>query len=165
MTFLPDSRLLFIDADGAMLAWPVGWGNQRLGGGKAQVVGHVSGVVKALVRSGSRLVVVTDDRVVVHDIRSLQPLASAQLVAGAQLVDGWVANAAISANGRWLATITNTGLLHVSDLNDLPTGTMTCHAAMRVDGALFECIWNGSTDIFAVGRRGVYAFTFRPPAY
>lgn len=74
-----------------------------------------------------------------------------------------VTHGAISPDGQWLATTSTAGELHIWPMSST-TPDWQPAAAMRVDGALFECAWvPESLDLYAAGQRGLYAFNFRPP--
>ncbi len=63
------------------------------------------------------------------------------------------------------ATTSGSGELRIWPLSTLSvTPAWQPVAAMRVDGPLFESAWvPNSLDLYTAGRRGLYAFTFRPP--
>ena len=100
---------------------------------------------------GSAMACVTSSEMRVLDVRTA---ATVQVL---PIGDG-VNDGSVSTDGRWLAVAGEDGELRVFCLR---SGVRV--ATMRVDGALYRCRWRpDSHDVFAAGRRGVYAFTFRP---
>ncbi|WP_460917094.1 WD40 repeat domain-containing protein [Plantactinospora veratri] len=149
--FLGDNDLLvFGGSDGDLLAW-------RFRTGRPPQLVTQGPPIEALVRcpDGSRLLCLTGSLVRIFDARTLK------VVARAEFDDGSGMNAAaVSSDGSWLLTTSDKGDLRVHDLD-----TLENVASMRVDGALFDCAWRpGSLDFYAVGRRGVYAFSLLPAA-
>ncbi|WP_229830626.1 WD40 repeat domain-containing protein [Actinoplanes ianthinogenes] len=126
-------------------------------GGRADRDGVAGGRGLTIQVVADRIVLVDAVGVAVFSVRGLRPIAAAGFG------DGPVTDGAISADGRWLATTSEAGELRIWPLPQ-PTEDLEPVAAMRVDGALFACTWvPGNLDLYAVGQRGVYAFTFRPP--
>ncbi|AVT32892.1 hypothetical protein C6361_29355 [Plantactinospora sp. BC1] len=149
--FLVDDDLLVLGgSDGAVLAW-------RFRTGRPPQPVAQGPPVAALVRcpDDARLVCLTGSLVRIFDARTLRIVARAEFDAGSGMTA-----AAVSSDSRWLLTASEGGDLRVHDLD-----TLENVASMRVDGALFDCAWRpGSLDFYAVGRRGVYAFSFLPAA-
>ncbi|GAA4601619.1 WD40 repeat protein [Actinoplanes octamycinicus] len=154
--FLPRHRLVFADDSGTLTTWQ--FRTDRTRSGPAWPFPTTAGPrVRAIQSVADRIVVIDAVSVALFDPRTIR------LIAAAPLPDDPVTHGAVSPDGRWLATTSESGELRVWPLREL-TGDPEPIAAMRVDGALFECAWTpDSLDLYAAGQRGVYAFTFRPP--
>ncbi|GAA2701752.1 hypothetical protein Apa02nite_052970 [Actinoplanes palleronii] len=152
--FLPGHRLIVADDTGALTVWRYRAGRIRSVPGRA---GAGPGEVRAIQVAGDRVVVVDPFGVALYTVRGLR------LAGAAEFGDGPVTDAAVSSDGQWLATTDADGELRIWPLTDIDAGFEPV-AAMRVDGALVGCAWApGSLDLYAAGRRGTYAFTFRTP--
>jgi WD40 repeat protein len=150
--FLPGHHLIVADADGALLVWQYRKDRIRTLPGR---------------HPGCCVIQTTPDRVAVVGTRGIELLdvRGPRPIAAAEFPDGPVTHGAISADGHWLATTSEAGELRIWPLAGVGDARQWHPvAAMRVDGALFECAWvPGTLDLYAAGRRGMYAFTFRPP--
>ncbi|GLW31910.1 hypothetical protein Areg01_48490 [Actinoplanes regularis] len=148
--FLPRHRLIFADDGGSLTVW-----NYRNG----RVQSLPGGAVRAIDPVGDRIAVIRADGVTLLGVRGARVLGTADFA------DGPVTHGAVSADGCWLATTSEAGELRIWSLAGLGGAAQWRPvAAMRVDGALFECAWaSDGLDLYAAGRRGMYAFTFRAP--
>lgn len=146
--FLADGEsIVFGGSAGDLLVWRF-----RSGAPTVLAPGSVGINALTLFPDRSHLACLTASDVRIFDTHTLR------LVDTATFGVGGVNSGAISDDSRWLATTCNTGELRVFAL-----GTFENVASMRVDGNLFECGWRPrSLDIYAAGRRGVYAFSFQP---
>lgn len=145
--FLTDGESIVLGGSaGDLLVWRF-----RSGAPTVLAPGSVGIEALTLFPDGSHLACLTTSDVRIFDTHTLR------LVDTATFEIGGVNSGAISDDSRWLATTSDAGELRVFALD-----TFENVASMRVDGALFECGWRpNSLDIYAAGRRGVYAFSFR----
>ncbi|WIM98707.1 WD40 repeat domain-containing protein [Actinoplanes oblitus] len=156
--FLPRHRLIVADESGTLTVWHYRSDRTRsVPLHPSPSVSTADPRVRAIQLIANRIVVVHALGVAAFEARSLHPITAAEF-AGDPVTHG-----AISPDGRWLATTSDAGELLIWPSPASPAAPEPI-AAMRVDGALFECAWApDSRDLYAVGQRGVYAFTFRPP--
>jgi WD40 repeat protein len=155
--FLPGNRLLAADDAGTLTVWRYRSDRTRTVPGRRRESPE-RGLVRAIQVVRDRVVVVDAFGVQIFAVRRMRPLAAAELP------DSPVTHGAVSPDGHWLATTDDTGELRIWPLPAPGIDELRPVAAMRVDGALFECAWApGSLDLHAAGQRGEYAFTFRPP--
>ncbi|AEV83229.1 putative WD repeat-containing protein [Actinoplanes sp. SE50] len=146
--FLPGHRLILAGAGGELAVWQCRKNRLR------PLLPSRRAEVRAIHVVRDRITVIDASGVACFDVRTLRRTGCAAFAETA------VTHGAVSADGSWLATTSQDGELRIRPL----TGDLQPVAAMRVDGALHECAWGGdSLDLFAAGRRGMYAFTFRPP--
>ncbi|GIF07400.1 NB-ARC domain-containing protein [Actinoplanes siamensis] len=138
---------------------------------------------------GSRIAVIGAFGVSLFEARGLRPIATADfpdgpVSHGAVSPDGqWLATTTrtgelrirpLGATAPRMSTLSGVRQAVLRGGRALPAASRAASpggapgwqpvAAMRVDGALFECAWApDGPDLYAAGRRGIYAFTFRPP--
>ncbi|WP_221327131.1 NB-ARC domain-containing protein [Actinoplanes sp. L3-i22] len=161
--FLPRDRMIIADAGGALVVWHYTKDRTR------PVAHAASGEIRAIHQVADQVAVISGSGLELFDVRGLRPAAVASFPASASTSSsfslGAATHGAISSDGEWLATTSSAGELRVwplAGLGEDPEWQPV--AAMRVDGELFECAWlPDSLDLHAAGRRGMYAFTFRPP--
>ncbi|GID68295.1 hypothetical protein Acy02nite_61760 [Actinoplanes cyaneus] len=152
--FLPRHRMIIADASGAVAVWHYPKGRLR------PLPLSPPGPTRAMHRAADQLTLICDAGIATFDVRSLRPLAVATFPGAGEVTHG-----SISADGQWLSTTSASGELRIWPLAGLAeTPGWQPVAAMRVDGSLYESAWiPGGLDLCAAGRRGLYAFTFRPP--
>ncbi|MFI1993998.1 NB-ARC domain-containing protein [Actinoplanes sp. NPDC020271] len=149
--FLPRNRMIIADAAGELAVWH--YTRDRL----RPLPPALPGEARTIHQVAGQLMVICDAGLAIVDARTLRPLTIASFP------DAGVTHGSVSGDGHWLATTSSSGDLRIWSLSDAGPAWQPI-AAMRVDGPLFECAWlPGSLDLCTAGRRGLYAFTFRPP--
>ncbi|WP_436520798.1 NB-ARC domain-containing protein [Actinoplanes sp. HUAS TT8] len=148
---LPRGRMIIAEAGGGLVTWHYAKGRVR------PVPLELPGEIQTIHQAADHLAVISGSGLAILDVRTLRVLGAGTFT------DAGVTHGSISGDGEWLATSSSSGELRIWPLGGVG-GSWEPVAAMRVDGPIFESVWvPGGFDLYAAGRRGLYAFTFRPP--